>query len=244
MNKYEYVTATMEEEKERLEDLIFHLERENKLGLALDYRERYNNICKYLNAKKEYLYTKRKLSRFEEKLEELNKQKDEQEVDNILLEDTLWLKFNEDTGGKYRNILYEDIKNEGEDIQTILYLIFTKESTYDEIINKRNRLIKIIDRVKYPNTYETLINQDILIKKEESIFDDIFACQNNINVGNDIINRLTSSVMTEPILKLLYEFCIINTYDNKRVDKNKIFNDNSSLVSIKNKLREEGDNYE
>ena len=54
-----------------------------------------------------------------EKLEELNRIKDEYEVDNILLEDTLLSNFNSDTMGKYRNILYEDIKKEDPSISVI-----------------------------------------------------------------------------------------------------------------------------
>ena len=57
-----------------------------------------------------------------EKLEELNRIKDEYEVDNILLEDTLLSKFNEDTFGKYRNVLYEDIKYQDKEVPDILYL--------------------------------------------------------------------------------------------------------------------------
>ena len=40
--------------------------------------------------------------------------------------------------------------------------------------------------------------------------------------------------MTEDILKILYEFWIVDSYDVNKVDKSKIFQDNKSLISIKN----------
>lgn len=53
--------------------------------------------------------------------------KEEYAVDNILLEDTLLSKFHEDTSNKYKDLLYEDIKYQSEDISTILYLLFEKK---------------------------------------------------------------------------------------------------------------------
>ena len=95
MDKYDYVTATLDEEKIRLENIITYLEGENNTDELLEYKERYNNVCKYLTAKERYLNIKSNIDRFKEKLEELNKTKDEYEVDNILLEDTLLNKFHE-----------------------------------------------------------------------------------------------------------------------------------------------------
>ena len=129
-----------------------------------------------------YLDIKKRIDSFKGKMSELNILKDEYEVDNILLEDTLLSNFNSDTMGKYRNILYEDIKNvEGSD-REILYLMFDKESDYYSLVNKRKRLLSIVDRSIYPKTYNTLISQDALIDKEHSILDDIFIMENNIKM--------------------------------------------------------------
>ena len=166
MDKYDYITATTLEEKIRLEKLIKYMEDNNIEDGLLENKERYNNICKYLVAKDKYLQIEENIKEIKEKLEELYKKKDESEVDNLLLEETLLSKFNTDTGGKYRNILYEDIKlEEDKEIKDILYLIFEKESEYSKLLSKRNKLKSILDREKYPNTYNTLLNQDILIEK-------------------------------------------------------------------------------
>ena len=50
MNKYDYITATTLEEKVRLEKLIKYMEDNNIEDNLLEYKERYNNICKYLVA--------------------------------------------------------------------------------------------------------------------------------------------------------------------------------------------------
>ncbi len=239
MDKYDYVTATLDEEKIRLENIITYLEGENNTDELLEYKERYNNVCKYLTAKERYLNIKSNIDRFKEKLEELNKTKDEYEVDNILLEDTLLNKFHEDTNGKYRNLLYEDIKKEDDNIRDILYLLFEKESNYPELVIKRNRLLEKLDKNKFSKTYDTLINQSILIEKQDSIFDEIFIAENNIKIEEEKLSAVENSVMTLPILKLLYEFWITNSYDPNKVDKSNIFNDNKNFVSIKNNVLEE-----
>lgn len=239
MDKYDYVTATIEEEKVRLEKIIAYLEDKNDTSELLSYKERYNNVCKYLNAKERYLNILNNINRFKSKLEELNKIKDEYEVDNILLEDTLLKKFHDDTNGKYRNLLYEDIKNEDKEIRDILYLLFEKESSYSLLVKKRDKLLRIVDQNRFPNTYNTLINQNVLIDKQENVLDEIFIAENNIKVEEDKISMIESSVMTEPILKLLYEFWITNSYDVKKVDKSIVFKDNKSFVSIKNSVMEE-----
>lgn len=239
MDKYDYVTATIEDEKIRLEKIIAYLENENNISELLSYKERYNNVCRYLNAKERYLNILNNINKFKDKLDELNKIKDEYEVDNILLEDTLLKKFHDDTNGRYRNLLYEDIKKEDKEIRNILYLLFEKESSYSLLVKKRNKLLRIVDQNKFPNTYNTLINQNVLIEKQDSILDEIFIAENNIKVEEEKISIIEDSVMTEPILKLLYEFWITNSYDPKKVDKSIVFKDNKSFVSIKNNIPEE-----
>ena len=170
MNKYDYITATTLEEKVRLEKLIKYMEDNNIEDNLLEYKERYNNICKYLVAKDKYLNIEKDIDDIKIKLDELYKKKDEYEVDNLLLEETLISKFNTDTNGKYRNILYEDIKLiDDKEIRDILYILFEKESEYSKLLSKRNKLKNIIDKYKYPNTYDTLLNQDILIEKQDEL---------------------------------------------------------------------------
>ena len=170
MNKYDYITATTLEEKVRLEKLIKYMEDNNIEDNLLEYKERYNNICKYLVAKDKYLNIEKDIDDIKIKLDELYKKKDEYEVDNLLLEETLISKFNTDTNGKYRNILYEDIKLiDDKEIRDILYILFEKESEYSKLLSKRNKLKNIIDKDKYPNTYDTLLNQDILIEKQDEL---------------------------------------------------------------------------
>lgn len=234
MDKFDYITATIEEERDRLLKIISYLKEANKIDEINEYQERYNNILKYLNAKDRYYQVLKSINLDKEKLEKLNSIKDEYEVDNILLEDTLLSRFNEDTLGKYRNILYEDIKNVDIEVRDILYLLMEKQSNYSELVIKRSRLKEKLDRNKYPNTYNTLISQDILIEKQSSVLDQIFIVENNIKILGDKLSSIESSVMTDSILKILYEFWIIDSYDINKVNRNNLFKDNRSLINIKN----------
>lgn len=240
MDKFDYITATIEEEKARLEKIIEYFEDNNiNNDDLLEYKERYNNVCRYLTLKGKYLNIRKRIDSFKGKLEELNETKDEYEVDNILLEDTLLSNFNSDTMGKYRNILYEDIKKEDPSIRDILYLLFEKESDYNNLVTKRTKLLKLINQNTYPKTYNTLISQDALIDKQHSILDDIFILENNIKIEEDKISKIEDEAMVVPILKILYEFWITNSYDPKKVDKTKIFIDNKNFITLKNNIDKE-----
>lgn len=240
MDKFDYITATIEEEKVRLEKIIKYFEDNNiNNDDLLEYKERYNNVCRYLTLKGKYLNIRKRIDSFKGKLEELNETKDEYEVDNILLEDTLLSNFNSDTMGKYRNILYEDIKKEDPSIRDILYLLFEKESDYNNLVTKRTKLLKLINQNTYPKTYNTLISQDALIDKQHSILDDIFILENNIKIEEDKISKIEDEAMVVPILKILYEFWITNSYDPKKVDKTKIFIDNKNFITLKNNIDKE-----
>jgi len=234
MDKYDYVTATIEEEKDRLSNILLYLEDKDDMKEYVEYQERYNTVCKYLNAKERYLNIYNIINEYKNKLNELNKVNYEYEVDNILLEDTLLNRFHEDTNNKYRNILYENIKKEKEDIRDILYLVFEKESEYTPLIIKRNRLREKLDEDKYPNTINCMNEQSIQIEKEDNLQDEILLFQNNIKIEEDKLGVILDSILTEDILKLLYEFCIVNTYNVNRVDKSKLFVNNKELQGIKN----------
>lgn len=238
MDKFDYITATIEEEKVRVEKIIKYLKENNLLDELPEYQERYNNILKYLTAKERYFKVLESIKIDKEKLEELNRVKDEYEVDNILLEDTLLSKFNEDTFGKYRNILYEDIKNQDKDVQDLLYLLLEKQSNYGELVIKRDRLKDRLDKNKYPKTYNTLYSQDIIIEKQNSILEKIFVVENSIKIEKEKLSSIEDSIMTDSILKLLYEFWIVNSYDPSRVDKTKLFITNKSFTSYKNNIPE------
>lgn len=238
MDKFDYITATIEEEKVRVEKIIKYLKENNLLDELPEYQERYNNILKYLTAKERYFKVLESIKVDKEKLEELNRIKDEYEVDNILLEDTLLSKFNEDTFGKYRNILYEDIKNQDKDVQDLLYLLLEKQSNYGELVIKRDRLKDRLDKNKYPKTYNTLYSQDIIIEKQNSILEKIFVVENSIKIEKDKLSSIEDSVMTDSILKLLYEFWIVNSYDPSKVDKTKLFITNKTFTSYKNNISE------
>ena len=240
MDKFDYITATIEEEKVRLEKIIEYFEDNNiNNDDLLEYKERYNNVCRYLTLKGKYINIRKRIDIFKGKLEELNQTKDEYEVDSILLEDTLLSNFNSDTMGKYRNILYEDIKKEDPSIRDILYLLFEKESDYNNLVTKRTKLLKLINKNTYPKTYNTLISQDALIDKQHSILDDIFILENNIKIEEDKISKIEDEAMVVPILKILYEFWITNSYDPKKVDKTKIFIDNKNFITLKNNIDKE-----
>ena len=238
MDKFDYITATIEEEKVRVEKIIKYLKENNLVDELPEYQERYNNILKYLTAKERYLKVLESVKLDKEKLEELNRIKDEYEVDNILLEDTLLSKYNEDTFGKYRNVLYEDIKNQDKEVQDILYLLLEKQSNYSELVIKRDRLKDKIDKNKYPKTYNTLYSQDIIIEKQDSILEKIFVVENSIKIEKDKLSSIEDSVMTDSILKLLYEFWIVNSYDPSKVDKTKLFITNKTFTSYKNNIPE------
>ena len=235
MDKFDYITATIEEEKVRVEKIIKYLKENNLVDELPEYQERYNNILKYLTAKERYFKVLESVKLDKEKLEELNRIKDEYEVDNILLEDTLLSKFNEDTFGKYRNVLYEDIKNQDKEVQDILYLLLEKQSNYSELVIKRDRLK---GKNKYPKTYNTLYSQDIIIEKQDSILEKIFVVENSIKIEKDKLSSIEDSVMTDSILKLLYEFWIVNSYDPSKVDKTKLFITNKTFTSYKNNIPE------
>lgn len=238
MDKFDYITATIEEEKVRVEKIIKYLKENNLVDELPEYQERYNNILKYLTAKERYFKVLESVKLDKEKLEELNRIKDEYEVDNILLEDTLLSKFNEDTFCKYRNVLYEDIKNQDKEVQDILYLLLEKQSNYSELVIKRDRLKDKIDKNKYPKTYNTLYSQDIIIEKQDSILEKIFVVENSIKIEKDKLSSIEDSVMTDSILKLLYEFWIVNSYDPSKVDKTKLFITNKTFTSYKNNIPE------
>ena len=238
MDKFDYITATIEEEKVRVEKIIKYLKENNLVDELPEYQERYNNILKFLTAKERYFKVLESVKLDKEKLEELNRIKDEYEVDNILLEDTLLSKFNEDTFGKYRNVLYEDIKNQDKDVQDLLYLLLEKQSNYSELVIKRDRLKDKIDKNKYPKTYNTLYSQDIIIEKQDSILEKIFVVENSIKIEKDKLSSIEDSVMTDSILKLLYEFWIVNSYDPSKVDKTKLFITNKTFTSYKNNIPE------
>lgn len=234
MDKYDYITATTLEEKTRLEKLIKYMEANNIETDLLEYKERYKNICKYLSVKEKYLQIENNINKIKEDLEELYKKKDEEEVDNLLLEETLFTKFNIDTRGKYQGILYEDIKKVlDKEEREILYLIFEKESNYSKLITKRNKLKEILNKEKYPNTYNTLLSQDILIEKQDELLDNIYLLENNIKIEREKQTLLEEEVMTTPILKILYEFWIIDSYDKTKVNRSKLFKENRSLVNYK-----------
>lgn len=239
MDKYDYITATIEEEKVRVEKILEYLEKNPNNESYIEYKERYNNICTYLNAKKKYFAIADGIKDDLEKLDSLNKVKDEYELDNILMEDTLLSKFHDDTNGKYKNLLYENIKYEDERVRDILYLLYEKQNNYKELTEKRKKLKGMLRESEYPNTYNTLISQDTLIEKEEEILNEIFLLDNSINMEREKLNEISSSVMTTPILKILYEFWIVDSYDEKKVNRKKLFKDNRTLVSIKNNLPKE-----
>lgn len=100
MDKFDYITATIEEEKVRLEKIIEYFEDNNiNNDDLLEYKERYNNVCRYLTLKGKYLNIRKRIDSFKGKYEELKKQKRIWSNDNILLEDTLLSNFNSDIHG-------------------------------------------------------------------------------------------------------------------------------------------------
>ena len=76
MDKFDYITATIEEEKVRLEKIIEYFEDNNiNNDDLLEYKERYNNVCRYLTLKGKYLNIRKRIDSFKGKLEELNELK-------------------------------------------------------------------------------------------------------------------------------------------------------------------------
>ena len=98
--------------------------------------------------------------------------------------------------------------------------------------------MNVLDKDKFPNTYNTLISQGVLIEKQSNILDEIFLIENNIKIEVDKQKELQEEVMTSSILKILYEFWIIDSYDKNKVNINNVFKDNRTLVSIKNSINE------
>ena len=102
----------------------------------------------------------------------------------------------------------------------------------------RGRITGINFKNKYPKTYNTLYSQDIIIEKQDSILEKIFVVENSIKIEKDKLSSIEDSVMTDSILKLLYEFWIVNSYDPSKVDKTKLFITNKTFTSYKNNIPE------
>ena len=62
--------------------------------------------------------------------------------------------------------------------------------------------------------------------------------ENSIKIEKDKLSSIEDSVMTDSILKLLYEFWIVNSYDPSKVDKTKLFITNKTFTSYKNNIPE------
>ena len=71
MDKYDYVTTTIEEEKERIYNILLYLDGTNDMEEYSKYKERYNNICKYLNAKERYINIYSVIKEYRSKLQEV-----------------------------------------------------------------------------------------------------------------------------------------------------------------------------
>ena len=61
-------------------------------------------------------------------------------------------------------------------------LLFEKETEYFKVVDKRNKLKELLNKDMFPRTYDTLISQDVIIEKENSILDEIFILKNNIKI--------------------------------------------------------------
>ena len=65
MDKFDYITATIEEEKVRLEKIIEYFEDNNiNNDDLLEYKERYINVCRYLTLKGKYLNIRKRIDSF------------------------------------------------------------------------------------------------------------------------------------------------------------------------------------
>ena len=140
--------------------------------------------------------------------------------------------------------VYEDIKNQDKSVRDILFLLYEKESNYKSIVVKRNKLLKLVDKNIYPKTYDTLVSQSILIDKQDSILDEIFVLENNIKIENEKAEAEERSVMTPSILKILYEFWIVDSYNPIKVDYNIVFNDNKNFINFKNDIVDDVKEFE
>ena len=68
--------------------------------------------------------------------------------------------------------------------------------------------------------------------------DEMFLIENNIKIDEEKQKELEKEVMITPILKILYEFWIIDSYDKTKIDRSKLFKENRSLVNIKYDVNE------
>ena len=107
------------------------------------------------------------------------------------------------------------------------------EISEEELEVYQVKLKELLNKDMFPRTYDTLISQDVIIEKEDSILDEIFILKNNIKIEKKKLEDIRNSVMTESILKILYEFCIIDSYDISKVNKKDVFNSNKNLVIVK-----------
>ena len=160
-----YTTITLEEEKERLEDLISFVEKriqerndfvddyikitstfldglsdvsfEDELN---DYKYRYDNICEYLNNCEEIKKLNFKLNNLKEELEEKYENKANNELINSKLEEELLEEFNKfvNNNDYYKELNYVDIDLE---LTKLEDLILEKKSVLDTFMSSYKALM-------------------------------------------------------------------------------------------------------
>ena len=77
---------------------------------------------------------------------------------------------------------------------------------------------------------------DVMIEKQDELLDNIFLLENNIKIEREKQRKIEDSVMTIPILKILYEFWIVDSYDPSKVNRNNLFKENKNLINYKNNI--------
>jgi len=204
------------------------------------YQNRLANIQKYLMISYQAKKVLTKINSLNNELEINQDKLQNEQINNIVLEDKLLEKFNEITKDKYSSLRYEDLNklisssSEDEAVSLKIYkLLLEKEDKYDALINKRNEVKNLLNSKEQYKKLNTLLNnQARIIKKHFNTIKRIEELNKEIVKKEEVLDKLSLKVTNEDILKILYEFSIVDTYDISKVNKEDVFKEEGNYKEI------------
>jgi len=204
------------------------------------YQNRLANIQKYLMISYQAKKVLTKINSLNNELEINQDKLQNEQINNIVLEDKLLEKFNEITKDKYSSLRYEDLNklisssSEDEAVSLKIYkLLLEKEDKYDALINKRNEVKNLLNSKEQYKKLNTLLNnQARIIKKHFNTIKRIEELNKEIVKKEEVLDKLSLKVTNEDILKILYEFSIVDTYDISKVNKEDVFKEEGNYKEL------------
>ena len=111
-----------------------------------------------------------------------------------------------------------------------------KLAVFTDIHGNLEALKAIINDIKSKNVDEIICLGDTIGLGSESKECLDLIIENNIKIEREKQRKIEDSVMTIPILKILYEFWIVDSYDPSKVNRNNLFKENKNLINYKNNI--------